>query len=66
MPSIEFHSAFGLSNSLIGILNRADAPATFVMLRGLKLGAGSAQVLQGTAHVRLIGAGRQVESGNCH
>ena len=50
----------------IGILKRAHTPAAFVMLGYFKLGARSAQMFQGATHMRLIGAGREIESGNCH
>lgn len=60
------HSSFRFGNGSIGVLNRADPPATFVMLGGFQLGARGAQMLQRTTHVRLVGARGQVESLNCH
>jgi len=65
MSPVELHSAFGFGNRSLGVFHRASTPSTFVMLRGLKFGAGSAQMLERAAHMRLIGAD-SVECRHCN
>ena len=65
MTPVEFHSPFGFGNRSIRVFDRAMTPSPFVMLRCLKLGAGSPQMLKRPAHMRLIGTDRNIERANC-
>ena len=65
MSAIEFHSALCLGDCPVRVLYRFTSPATLIVFRGLKLSPRSPEMFQRAAHVRLIGAGRDVKCTNC-
>jgi len=59
--SADGHAVFCFADGAIGILNRADTPAAFVMLSYFKLRARGAEIFQCAAHMRLVRSGREAE-----